>query len=192
MSGPAVWGALLNQIRAAAPARYVVAGGAIRDYWLGLEPKDIDVFVDTPTRLDLAALALDINAVSGFDVSMIDIEEYQTDDPHLVGCLEGTWTFNDEVWPINVVARPALLAGPLSLVNTFDFGILQAWWDLTSREIQTTAACDFDRDELFATLMHDRHPSQSMERFMRFQERNGEVLTFRDPKNYMASAGFPL
>ena len=185
MSGPAVWGALLNQIRAAAPARFVVAGGAIRDYWLGLEPKDIDIFVDTPTRLDLAKLALDINEQEAFDVVLIDAEEYDYDDKQLVGCLEGTWTFNGETWPINIVARPALLAGPAALVRTFDFGILQAWWDLTTVEIQTTPACDFDRDELFATLMHDRHPEQSMEHFMRFQRRNGDVLTFRDPNNYM-------
>jgi hypothetical protein len=192
MSGPAIWGSLLNQVRAASPGRFVVAGGAIRDYWLGLEPKDIDIFVDTANRDDLASLCENIDALDNFDVHMIHVGEYEVDDPYLVGCIEGTWTFNDEVWPINIVARPSLMAGPLSLVKTFDFGILQAWWDLTTPAIQTTPACDFDRDELFATLMHDRHPSQSMERFMRFQERNGDVLTFRDPKNYMAAAGLPL
>ncbi|UCR81402.1 hypothetical protein [Brevundimonas phage AA] len=185
MSGPAIWGSLLNQVRAAAPGRFVVAGGAIRDYWLGLDPKDIDIFVDTANRDDLAVLAEEINKLDNFDVHMIDVEEYEVDDPYLVGCIEGSWTFNDEVWPINIVARPSLLAGPLSLVKTFDFGILQAWWDLTSPAIQTTPACDFDRDELFATLMHDRHPAQSLERFNRFRDRNGDVLTFRDPNNYM-------
>ena len=40
-NGPELWNAILDQM----PPGAVIAGGAVRDFILGVQPKDIDVFM---------------------------------------------------------------------------------------------------------------------------------------------------
>ena len=45
-NGPDLWRAILAKM----PPGSIVAGGAVRDYLLGYEPKDIDVFMSRTSR----------------------------------------------------------------------------------------------------------------------------------------------
>lgn len=45
MNGPAFWNKLLQDVQTTWRMGGVVAGGAVRDWMLGIEPKDIDIFV---------------------------------------------------------------------------------------------------------------------------------------------------
>lgn len=53
MNGPAFWNKLLTDVNTAYRRQGVVAGGAVRDWMLGIEPNDIDIFLpDSFTRFD--------------------------------------------------------------------------------------------------------------------------------------------
>lgn len=179
-NGPELWATLLTVI--GVPGA-VVAGGCIRDYKLGLEPKDYDIFVPVDTREGLQALA---DRLPG-DLRLIEFECEDDGGNYaeyfkgvLIGVLEGDLLD----YPVNIVARqPHLEGGTQGLIESFDFGILQCAYELGGHITQTSA---FQHDLLdrTATLVVDRGEdlkANSHLRFMRFDERNPGVLRFVDP-----------
>lgn len=152
-NGPQLWAAIL----ALMPEGAIVAGGAVRDYFLGVEPKDVDVFVPSV-------------ALGGFDFTGFELlgedrrEEYEA------------LSFIDAVQRTKVNGMQVDLVGvhmpdwsPRALVETFDFGITRSWFDQDG--LHDTAEAGFDRASKTVTrLIHDR-PERAHVRFERFNQR---------------------
>lgn len=196
-NGPELWSFLLGEIGMAGA---VVAGGCIRDYLLGVEPKDIDIFVAIDARQKLEQLGDKLG--SGWNVELMNLEceeQYEEAfDGELVGVLEG------EAYgvPVNIVSRRAhfgrakatareylnddwtdCLDEPdnWSLINSFDFGILQASYQGEDTGVILTPAALRDLANKTATLTRDRYYEQSLVRFDRFNSRNPGKLVIVDP-----------
>lgn len=187
-NGPKVWDALLSIVGA-----YwlpVVAGGALRDHILGVDPKDIDIVVPALFEDDFTSIIESLNSATceGTIIYPSDAtgSEYEASAPlDLVGVWEG------EIigYPVNIIGRKSLRDGPLRLVETFDFDVLKLWY--ANGDIEATPAATRDLHQRRATLAHDRTYDQSLRRFARFNERNPGKLTLRDPfgRTRMANGG---
>jgi hypothetical protein len=175
-NGPALWETLLE---ATDESETLIAGGCIRDYLLGLEPKDIDIFVPLATREELTALAERLNRSSVWSVSLIEMgneEEYQEAyDGLLIGVLEGEALG----LPVNIIARTAPC--PWDLIQSFDYGILQWSFQATDRAVVGTTQAIMDLAGRTATLTRNNYYDQSIERFKRFSTRNPGALRLVDP-----------
>lgn len=185
-NGPALWDSILEALGFEGA---VIAGGCIRDYHLGLEPKDIDIFVPVPNRLELEDLMDRLNDSSLWQLSLIETgnegEYEEAFDGILIGVIEGEFCN----MPVNIISRSAYLDGCdepdlTSLIESFDYGILQAAYD--GRAIIATPAQSRDHFNREATLLNRNYYSQSIARFERFNERNPGVLRFVDPENRFA------
>jgi len=162
----------------------VVAGGCLRDHFLGLEPKDIDVFIPCTSLehwLEVKCGLMDKfynkeQPAGGpylWDLQEgkeYDCTDFDRDKNPLYGVLAGELCG----YEVNIIARTNH-ATPEELVSMFDFGILQSWYDGTKTHYTEAQMVDclFRR----ATLMHDKHVQQSINRFLRFNTRNPGVLS---------------
>ena len=158
----------------------VVAGGCIRDHFLGLEPKDIDVFIPCTSLehwLDVKSGLMD-KYYRGPNSRLEDMQEgkeydrtdFDRDKNPLYGVLAGELCG----YEVNIIARTNH-ATPRELVDMFDFGILQCWYD--GIKVHYTEAQVFDSFYKRATLTHNKHVQQSINRFLRFNTRNPGVLS---------------
>ncbi len=191
-NGPDLWDAILEDVRRVVPVA-VIAGGCLRDYALGLAPKDIDIFVWDETRpFDEVIDDLNLHGMD-FDLKPIELAG-NTDHPEyeqwsageLMGCAEGTWgTPEADSWAINIVARRDLRGNAFKLIDNFDMGILQVYYDpdlkFTGTPWVHTTACGVDRANKTATLMRKDTVELSTRRFERFNKRNPGVLTLVNP-----------
>lgn len=159
-NGPDLWKAVLAQM----PHGAIIAGGAVRDFFLGVEPKDIDVFCPSHVlgafdftgfqsiggdRADEYAAMSTIDIVQRKQIAGVQVD--------LVGVGLPDWS-------------------PRALVETFDFGITRSWFD--GADIHDTAEAGYDRAVKVVTrLIHDR-PDRAEVRFARFNERMGGVFTY--------------
>lgn len=173
----------------------VIGGGCIRDYLLGLEPKDIDVFVPIPTRDELEELCDRLNDSSAWQLGLIEQgceEEYdEAFKGILIGVLEGEFCN----LPVNIISRrphlgcgydeddeaPVFFDGPdlTSLIASFDYGILQIAY--ANGTFESTPAHAEDLANRTATLTRNDFYDQSLTRFARFNKRNPFVLRLVDP-----------
>lgn len=176
-NGPDIWTAILAPVREAMGSG-VIAGGAVRDHFLGCDPKDIDIFVNVPTADRLETLAVPLAAI-GFDLELMDHTEYE-DAPDWVnavaGVLDGHW--GDHA--VQIIARPCSGFGGEQLVGNFDFGITQCWFD---GELHDTPKAKADRDSRTVTLTRwnsPEHVAVSFDRFRRFNKRHGGAFTLID------------
>lgn len=176
-NGPDLWAAVLAPVREAFGSG-VIAGGAVRDFLLGVEPKDIDIFVNVPTVQMLGQRATALAAV-GFDLELMDHTEYQ-DAPDWVnavtGVLDGHW--GDHA--VQIIARPSFDFSGAQLVGNFDFSITKCWFD---GETHDTPEAKADRDAGTVSLTRwnsDAHVEISRQRFARFNARNGGSYTLID------------
>lgn len=190
MTGPAVWGALLNQLRDHGNTLYmgqmplIVAGGAVRDYMLSLPNKDIDVITAFDSISDFEEFVKGLPANFSGDIHEYD-EDYTNDDPLVNGVWSGTWVHNDVTHSVDIISRPIAAKGGEALVKQFDLGLCQVWWDPSeSPAVQWTQAHMEDVMEDRCTLMHGRHPEDSYHRFTRWKERTGSAHTWHDPNNF--------
>ena len=178
-NGPLLWQAMLEELNVPGA---VVAGGAVRDFCLNLEPKDIDIFVPVSCLSDFLALVDHVADNRYFDLHpMFDkAKEYVKDadsipGSDLIGVMEGE-AFG---LPVNVIARTAHLGGPRALIDSFDFDVLQGYHDGESLKwnVCQGKACQTK----IATLMHGRHVDQSIKRFLRFNQRHPGLLSLNIP-----------
>lgn len=179
MNSPLLWNQVLEVIKFPGA---VVAGGCIRDLCLGVPPKDIDVFVpceDLQQWTDWKYAFLSDHA-GVYDMSdtqegkEYDRTDFSREANPLYGVLEGELIGQQ----VNIIARTTHTS-PQELIELFDFAILQAYWDGESMKYNKEQAidCQFMR----ATLTHDKHVAQSINRFMRFNTRHPGLLALSVP-----------
>lgn len=169
-NGPDLWRVILAQM----PEGAIIAGGAVRDYLLGVQPKDIDVFFcvskfNTKTdwtgfgplgedrRAEYEAMnAIQVvqrGVVGGLQVDVVGVSLPQP---------EGSDPFASN------------FSGP-GVIETFDFGLTRCWFD---GELHDTPEAKADREGRTVTLLlHDR-PQRAADRFARFNARMGGDWTF--------------
>ncbi|MGX7894960.1 hypothetical protein [Tsuneonella sp. HG222] len=175
MNGPALWGLLLDAL---GEPSAVMAGGCIRDFELGLEPKDYDIFVPAESKSALYDIAHEFPGLSVLTPESLNKAYFEESGVTgtLIGVIEGDLLD----YPINIVARRPHLAGLPSLLESFDFGCVQACWSPMDGFTRTTAFTHDIRDRT-ATIMRDDTYSLSIARFARFDSRNSGVLRLVDP-----------
>lgn len=180
-NGPALWGHLLSIVNVPGA---VVSGGCIRDYMLGLQPHDIDIFVPRHTVSELGNLASGIQGrQAAYSATHLALQpgygSYSTQDDPLVGVVEGTI----DCIPVNILCNERHSTSNMLLIEGHDFGITQACWG-PAHQFETTAAFDQDLADKTATLLTLRSYERSLRRFDKFTARNGPVLTLVDPFQY--------
>lgn len=163
-NGPELW----DQILAAIPGA-IIAGGAIRDWFLGVEPKDFDIFVS----------ASEFHEPEGFSgLGHLGRE----------GRLEEYEKLNDIgiIMRGRIAGRQADLIGmrsdPLTgaeLVTDFDFGITRCWYDADG--LHDTAEALQDRVNKTVTLLINTRRERALARFERFNQRNGGIYRLVEP-----------
>lgn len=210
-NGPELWDLLHSQVRPIFGDDAVVAGGAIRDYTLGLAPKDIDIFVNCDSEVQLrrsidrlnhlggtiyTSFAMSVIEFAGQSKTMLEYEQWTKGE--LLGCAEGLFTtyYRDMIeqeFDINIVARKvdapyyadrrdeAPFDWHKSLIERFDMGVVQCYYRGNS-EINMTYACLADLSARTATLMRPDTRDLSAKRFERFNARNPGVLRMVDIK----------
>jgi hypothetical protein len=182
-NGPALWDAL---IEAVGMPGTVVAGGCLRDFLLGLEPKDIDIFVPLKSEYEVLALCWRLNEAGMFDLRMLNPQAARTS-----GAEEDyDEAFGKQLWgvldgeglgvPVNIIARCSHEGGIDALVESFDFDVVQFWYSGAGATGAGSAAyaAIFERT---ATITHDNTLDLSRRRFERFDKRNPGVLRLVDP-----------
>lgn len=142
-NGPELWTEILTACRKVYGDDAVIAGGCIRDYFLGFEPKDIDIFVN---RKELVAHG---------EFEKRDETDYQKNPefcPEVSGVLEAQW--GDFV--IQIIGRPMDDFSGAKLVEKFDIGITRCWFD--GEKIHDTDWAAHDRSFETLTLLRAETP----------------------------------
>ncbi|RQW44679.1 hypothetical protein [Novosphingobium sp. LASN5T] len=181
-NGPALWGRLLEEI---GDEHAVVAGGCIRDYELGLPPKDIDIFI-VGDRQVLSDLVSELNFQRVADLTLLNYQgEYDSYDDPLVGVAEGTLLGVAEGTllgvAVNIIANERMAQGPEYLVEGFDYAVTQGWWRQGMANPCLTYAAREDIDNRTATLLTQRCYERSLRRLDKYNLRNGHILKLVDP-----------
>lgn len=185
MNGPKLWSDVLSAV--GVPGA-VIAGGCIRDYRLNAEPKDIDVFIPVDSREAFEEACCKVSKIAGELVVLEPGEHanppgrrYAEYDLALgeAGVLHGVAEGELLGYPVNIIGRKAHAGGVVGLVNSFDFDILQCWYD--GHSIRSTYPADRAAVVRIATMAHDRHVEQSIARFMRFNGRHPGLLSLNIP-----------
>ncbi len=149
-NGPELWDAILAEL----PGGAIVAGGAVRDYLLGVEPKDIDVFIAANKFMNPAGfheLGEDKDAEYG---AMSEI------------CVVTRGVVADRQVDLVGVDYPNVS----DMIERFDFGVARCWYD---GELHDTPEAAADRANKTVTLFLDDRLERSRARFARFNERMG-------------------
>jgi hypothetical protein len=175
-NGPALWDAVLASIPREYPA--IIAGGAVRDYLLDFEPKDIDVFVKAPDQATFLDLATKLPAE--FDIcdmgSGLDYARWAKAEAAVpfFGVLDGTARLRGARWKVQFIGRAYTEFTGEAVTDLFDIGLTQAWYDGT-RTHQTEAAKK-DQAEKTVTVLHNEGPGiwRSRDRAHAFRERHPE------------------
>lgn len=159
-NGPELWTAVLAKM----PDGAIVAGGAVRDFLLGVEPKDIDVFCPTE--------ALGAFDFTGFEPLGDDRRDEYEALP-LIDLVQRTKLNGVQVDLVGVHMPDWT---PRALVETFDFGITRSWFDAEGLHDTAEAGCD-RASKTVTRLIHDR-PERALIRFERFNQRMGGAFQY--------------
>ena len=181
-NGPTLWKQLIAITENVLKAPAIVAGGAVRDYKLGLEPKDIDIFVPVKIELDLEFAIPEFKKhdleLSVFmpDTEIKDgyfLDQEEVDDglfqAEVKGVLDGTFG----PLKVQIIARPCDPFTGETVVSKFDLSICQAWYD---GDVHYSNACteSFQTKEVKLLRRDTRaRMKRSRERFDRFNKRAG-------------------
>ncbi len=154
-NGPALWDTILARF----PPGAVIAGGAVRDYLLGVPAKDVDVFlrsIDWPSSgfNGFASLADNLDAEYAA-MQMIEVVQH--------GRIAGA-----EVDVIGVHLPDGFSAE--RLIAQFDFGLTRCWYD---GELHDTPEAAADRAAHTVSLLINDRPERALKRWARFNERMG-------------------
>jgi hypothetical protein len=167
-NGPELWTAILAKM----PAGAIVAGGAVRDYLLGYEPKDIDVFMGSPPITepsedepwDAFAAYDPRHGLFRIDDTHERFEEYAA--VSCILCVSSGTLLGHKVDAVEIEH----FQGGEQLIEEFDFGITRCWFD---GEIHDTDEARRDRESRTITLLSDARRERSLARFERLKERWG-------------------
>ena len=200
-NGPELWNQLLGVVGERITPTCVIAGGAPRDFILGIEPKDIDVFVNVDrTHLEAWCDVIHDDFELGL-MSPSDAGNYATDmdwDQDVMAALDGTW-HPDMTEGGNYSARESrtiqIIAHPLgdflsldeyadAIMKRMDIGLCQAVWKggTTWGDIQTSPAFIDDKANKRITIIRQQSEAgifASARRVQRFMTRfHDEGLDF--------------
>ncbi|AXN53712.1 tRNA nucleotidyltransferase [Sphingomonas phage Scott] len=178
MNGPKLWADMLAAINIPGA---VVAGGCIRDCFLSVEHKDIDICIPARSCNDMMQCVDGLRERGLFHGDMMDREEYEADEIE-EGSLFGVASGELMGHKVDLIARRIHQEGPMALIQSFDFGIVQVFYD--GESCKFTDAQRIDSMVRRATMMHDRHVEQSLARFFRFNQRNPGLLALAVPFEY--------
>lgn len=164
-NGPELWDAILGPAHEAFPGhKVVIGGGAVRDYLLGFEPKDIDVFV--------------LGQPPGGMINHPDflyLEPHENRKAEYEGKQWVKFVCDYEAFGFQVQVIGVTEPTGQALVDAFDLGITRCWYE--DGEVHDTLSAKIDRDcKAVTILLHDRL-SRSMERAERFIERHAGAFT---------------
>ena len=151
-NGPELW----TKILARMPEGSIVAGGAVRDFLIGVEPKDIDVFCSSKnfaTPEGFTALPESERNGEYDAMSEIDVVHH--------GELEG--------YPVDLVFMNIEPFNAQTLVEIFDVSTAQCWFD---GECHAYAAAAGDLAEGLVTVLRYERLPRTIERFERFNARH--------------------
>lgn len=180
-NGPALWQSILEVV--GTHWQPCVAGGAVRDFYLRQEPKDIDVFVPAACTEDFTSIidSMDIRLAHGHIIGLTGDQslasEYEAGEETEVF---GVWEGEVIGVPVNIVGRKSLNRTITALLQTFDFGINQCAY-VEEGGFYSTPAFAKDRLGGYFTLTHNRTYAQSIERFDRINARHGGRYRLVDP-----------
>lgn len=161
-NGPDLWSAIL----ATMPPGSIVAGGAVRDFLLGVEPKDIDVFCPT-------------EALGAFDFTgFVPLGEDRREEYEALSFIDIVQRTTRHGYQVDLVGVYLPGWSPLALVETFDFGITRSWFGADG--LHDTAEAGYDRSCNVVTLLVPGRPERAAVRFARFNERHGGRFTYSD------------
>jgi hypothetical protein len=179
MNGPKLWADMLTAINIPGA---VVAGGCIRDCFLSLEPKDIDICIPATSSEELYDIVEDLIARGVFNGELMERKEYEADeeeDGELFGVASGEMMG----FQVDLIARKVHLDGVQALIESFDFGFVQMAFSIEDGLVCTPANVA-DRYTKRYTMQHDRHVEQSIGRWLRFNNRHPGLLALDLPFEY--------
>ncbi|ALF01647.1 tRNA nucleotidyltransferase [Caulobacter phage Percy] len=190
-NGPDLWAALLEDLVPIFGGDTIVAGGAVRDFMLGLEPKDIDIWVN---ERDLVGMQHKMRRLHEDQYLRWNwyLKEMEDGDPDYNGSIgdnlliwEGEAVYKPQVgegavhMAINVIACPEHVDGIEAVVDRFDMDICQ-WW-FSGGMIHQTPAALAALDNRTATVIRGHDHSRADRRFANFNARNPGVLKYVNP-----------
>lgn len=173
-NGPELWDKLLEAV---GNPEAVLAGGAIRDYCLGVAPKDYDLFVGGD-RGDLIACCDRLESAGLGIMRMLAWGGgYGSYDDPLVAVAEGHILGHCA----NIIVNDRMKVGPDHLVEGFDFAIAQGWYRTGMDTPRLTQGAMKDIADKTATLVTMRTYTRSYKRIDKYNIRNGNLLRLVDP-----------
>ena len=168
MNGPELWDQILGRM----PPGSVIAGGAVRDYLLGVEPKDIDVFMGQWPIPEVPSNEWSIDMISHdprMGLCRID-DRYERQEEYtaMTGILLVSTgeMFGHRVDAVEVEN----FRDGINLVMDFDFGVTRCWYD---GEVHDTPTARRDRENKTVTLLRNDRRERALARFARFNARMG-------------------
>ena len=151
-NGPELWTKILAQM----PPGSIIAGGAVRDFLLGAEPKDIDVFCSD----------LNFSIPEGFAV----LEGAEQDEEYAaMGEIDVVARGIVEGFTVDLVFMTLSPFNAQTLVESFDVTTSQRWFD---GECHAYAAAAGDLAEGLVTVLRYERLPRTIERFDRFNARH--------------------
>lgn len=179
-NGPALWDLILGDM----PDGAVIAGGAVRDYLLGVEPKDIDVFFVWPAveegPVDLDVVDWEMVSLNCPRVGLYRIDDYYERLEEYAALTNVNVVSSGKMYGFKVDAvELAEMKDGSDLVDGFDFGINQSWYT-TETGIRETQIAGCDRDAQQVSLLSNDRRERSLKRFDRFNERHDGAYTLVD------------
>jgi len=163
-NGPELWKVILTKF----PPEAIIAGGAVRDYLLGVEPKDIDVFVPSSDFID----NIEWKEEGFMYLGDARQKEYEA-LPMINIVMHGR--LNDI--PVDYIGVSLPVWGGKELVSTFDFGITRCWFK--DGDIYDTDEAEADRIDKTVTVYLTDRMDRARERFSRFNEKMGNTFSLR-------------
>lgn len=173
-NGPELWDKILEGVREIYEPEYVcVAGGAVRDYKLKQQPKDIDVFVKMKEDWHPNQLLDEAGSLGWKGVNLKGNADYEKiPDPKIV--LNG-WVFE---YNVDLIFQSK--ATGQGIVEGFDFGICQHWYD---GELHSTVAGAYGLNKkLWEVTPGFELDAVLREHFNRVNERHGKIYRLKEDK----------
>ena len=152
-NGPDLW----DEIRGHFPQDAIIAGGAVRDYMLQHEHRDIDVFLPYQNFIDLPEEFV-------HDIPDIPREDEYPADSAPFAVLN--YRYKDHKVQLIYTEK-----SPREHIDTFDIGLCQMWYD---GEIHMTKAAELDWRENTLTII--RMCRKTPDRVERFQDKYGYTI----------------
>lgn len=143
---PLIWQKLLAEIQVQDP-KAIIAGGAIRDLYCGVQFDDLDIFTTSSPQCE------------GLDSSGFDYEGMQY--------VLAVGSYQREGIDVNIIVINE--TEPMQLLESFDFGLCQIGFD--GNDIIKTRAFDWDFKYNLMTMRHIDRYQRSIHRYCRISQR---------------------